>query len=56
MVGIQSLTKAKKYHMQLSFNGNDRDDVIILTVSVDTFFYWSIVDLQYCVSFRCTAK
>ena len=21
-----------------------------------SFFYWTIVDLQYCVSFRCMAK
>lgn len=38
MVGVRYTTRAKKYYIQLNFNNNDYDSVIMLTLSVDTLF------------------
>ena len=38
MVGIRCTTRAKIYYIQLNFNNNDYDSVIMLTLSMDTFF------------------
>ena len=38
MVGIRYTTRAKRYYIQLNFNNNDYDSVIMRTLSVDTFF------------------
>ena len=40
-------------------HGKSKQPIISLqnpAYSFSFFFFWSIVDLQYCVSFRCTAK